>query len=235
MAQGICKDSVTPEDGLHKGHRERLRQRFLREGLSAFEDHNVLELLLFYTIPRRDTNPIAHELIRRFGTLENALEAPIEELKKVESVGENAALFLKLCHEVALRYAANRSVEMVGKPFNYKITGEYLLRRFERSDCEEVYAIFYDKSMIYTGETLLHRGKISSAAFSMRQLADAVSFYKASYLAIAHNHPGGLPIASSDDLNTSNAVKEFLAHMRVTLLEHYIIGSGRFCGTEHRE
>lgn len=235
MAEGIYKDTVSPEQQLHKGHRERLRQRFVREGLAAFEDHNVLELLLFYAIPRRDTNPIAHELIRRFGSLEQVLEAPLEELVKVDGVGETAANLIKLCYETGLRTAKNRPGEMNGRSFHYKITGEYLLRRFEKNSAEEVYGLFYDKSMVYTGETLLHRGRISSASFSLRQLAEAVSFYKASYVVIAHNHPQGRPIASSDDLNTSRAVKEFLAHMRVTLLEHYVLGNGHYCGTEHRQ
>ena len=183
MAEGICNEAVSKGE-THKGHRERLRHRFFREGLSSFEDHNALELLLFYAIPRKDTNPIAHELIRRFGTLENVLEAPVEELERVESIGESAALFLKLCHSVALRYCANRGTELAGTAFDYKLTGDYLLRRFEKSDREEVYVIFYDRDMIYSGETLLHQGSISSASFSLRDLADAVSFYKASFVAV---------------------------------------------------
>lgn len=234
MAEGICNEAVSKGE-THKGHRERLRHRFFREGLSSFEDHNALELLLFYAIPRKDTNPIAHELIRRFGTLENVLEAPVEELERVESIGESAALFLKLCHSVALRYCANRGTELAGTAFDYKLTGDYLLRRFEKSDREEVYVIFYDRDMIYSGETLLHQGSISSASFSLRDLADAVSFYKASFVAVAHNHPDGVPIASSDDLNASDMIRQFLAHMRVTLLEHYIIAADRYTGTEQRK
>ena len=82
--------------GIHDGHRANVRRRFLQAGLDAFADHEALELLLFYAIPRRDTNPIAHALIDRYGSLEAVLNAPVEDLKKVEGIGENAAVLLRL-------------------------------------------------------------------------------------------------------------------------------------------
>ena len=91
---------------IHEGHRQRLKQRFLEEGLDKFTDIQVLELLLFYCIPRKDTNPIAHALLAHFGSLSQVLEAPVEELRKVEGVGESAALFLHLTTEVSRFYLA---------------------------------------------------------------------------------------------------------------------------------
>ena len=80
--------------GIHDGHREKVRARFLAAGLDAFADHEALELLLYYAIPRRDTNPIAHALMERYGSLSAVLEAPVEDLRKVEGVGESAAVLL---------------------------------------------------------------------------------------------------------------------------------------------
>ena len=81
---------------VHDGHRQRLKERFCKEGLDNFDEHQVLELLLFYCIPRMDTNPIAHALLNRFGRLAQVLEAPVEELEKVPGIGHNAAVFLSL-------------------------------------------------------------------------------------------------------------------------------------------
>ena len=89
---------------MHDGHRERLRERFLREGLDSFEDHNILELLLFYVIPRKDTNELAHLLLDRFGSLSAVLEAPYEELKTVPGIGELSASLLCLIPEISRKY-----------------------------------------------------------------------------------------------------------------------------------
>lgn len=232
MAEGLCGQAV--KENVHKGHRERLRRRFLAESIASFEDHNILELLLFYAVPRRDTNPIAHDLICRFGSLEGVLEASPEQLEQADYLGENAAALIKLVHQMGLRYAASMQSTLTGRIFEYKETGEYLVRRFAYCREEEVYAIFYDKAMVYTGECVLHHGSIASASFTLRKVADALSRYEASYISIAHNHPGGVPIASSDDLNVSHQLKEFLAQIRVSLLEHYVIAGEHFTGTEHR-
>ena len=101
---------------IHEGHRQRLKQRFLEEGLDKFTDIQVLELLLFYCIPRKDTNPIAHALLAHFGSLSQVLEAPVEELRKVEGVGESAALFLHLTTEVIRFYLVDRSTRVTILP-----------------------------------------------------------------------------------------------------------------------
>lgn len=233
MAEGLCGEPLEKKNP-HQGHRERLKKRFLAESLSSFEDHNALELLLFYVLPRRDTNPIAHDLVGRFGSLERVLEASKEELAQVDYLSESGIALLKLVHQVGLRYADSLTSSLKGKVFEYKETGEYLVRRFAFRREEEVYAIFYDKGMVYLGECVLHKGCVNSASFGLRKVADALSQYGASYLSLAHNHPGGVPIASSDDLNVSHQLKEFLAQIRVTLLEHYVVAGEHYTGTEHR-
>ena len=92
----------------HEGHRERLKERFLNEGLLGFHDHNILELLLFYVIPRKDTNEIAHELLREFGSLSAVFDADIELLKQVPGIGDNAATFIKLIPQLARAYMMDK-------------------------------------------------------------------------------------------------------------------------------
>ena len=100
--------------GIHDGHREKMRKRFLSGGLEHFADHEALELLLFYAIPRRDVNPIAHELMNRYGSLSAVLAAPVEDLQKVDGIGESAAILLKLvphlCHKARLADAGKQEI-----------------------------------------------------------------------------------------------------------------------------
>jgi len=219
--------------GIHKGHRERLRRRFLNEGLSSFEAHNILELLLFYCIPQRDTNPLAHQLIQRFGSVSGVLEADVEQLKEIEYIGENAAILLRLVGEICQSYESTRAIKTIEKRYELYKTGTYMVKHFENKQVEEVFFIFYDGEMNYVGERTLHYGDVNSASFSLRMLADAVCAHRAAYVIMAHNHPSGIPIASSDDLNTTNEIREFLLKMRVQLVEHYIVAGDRFTTTEH--
>lgn len=218
------------DENPHKGHRERLRNRFLSEGLRSFEPHNALELLLFYAIPQKDTNPLAHRLIRRFGGLSGVFAAPAEELMKVEGVGECAAALIKLIPELNRSIEKDKSASRPGSRFDYRQTGEYLNRLFADKDREEVRAVFYDQMLNCLGDTVLHTGNINSASFSLRKLSDAIGAYGASYLVLAHNHPGGVPIPSGEDLDTTREVKKFLAPLRVTLLEHYVVAGDRWQG-----
>ena len=123
---------------IHKDHRQRVRERYLKEGLDGFSEVQVLELLLFYVIPRQDTNPIAHRLIDRFGSLYQVLEAPVEELEKVEGIGPNAALLLSLITAVARVYAVNRT-EKQKILRTIEDCGEYLKSFFIGRRSEMVY------------------------------------------------------------------------------------------------
>ncbi len=211
----------------HAGHREKLKRRFMREGLDHFEDHNILELILFFAIPRKDTNEIAHALLDRFGTFSRVLEADIRELCQVEGVGEHAAHLIKTYPAVAKRYFKDRF--RPGKRLcDYASMGQDLVYHFAGLEKEQVYAIFYDNSLCFCGAEVIHEGDLNSVGFSFRKLCDAAVHHKASYLVLAHNHPRGLPIASSDDLNTTNMLKNFLLQMNVILIDHFVVGESHF-------
>ena len=94
---------------LHEGHRQRLKERFIKNGLSDFEDHNVLELLLFYSVPRSDTNELGHKLLKKFGSLSNVFDAPVDELCKVEGIGLHSATLIKLIPELCNLYYVVKS------------------------------------------------------------------------------------------------------------------------------
>ena len=128
---------------IHDGHRQRLKNRFIEEGLDHFEEHQVLELLLFYCIPRVDTNPIAHALLDHFGSLAQVLEAPVEELEKVPGIGRNAAVFLSLVTAAGRYYQINAASHHVILN-TVRECGEYLLPRFYGRNREVVYMLCLD-------------------------------------------------------------------------------------------
>lgn len=211
----------------HAGHRAKLKKRFLRDGLDGFEDHNILEFLLFFAIPRKDTNEIAHALMARFGTLSKVLEASVEELCEVSGIGENAAVLLKTFPAVAKRYYVDRFRPGVLLP-EYDQMGQDLVYHFAGLEREQVYVMFYDNSLSYCGSEVIHEGDINSVGFSLRKVCDAAVRHNAAYMILAHNHPHGLPLASSEDLGTTASLKDFLLKMNVILIDHFIIGESRF-------
>ena len=155
---------------LHDGHRQRKKQRFLQHGLDSFADHEVLELLLFYAIPRRDTNETAHRLLEHFGTLKGVLMASVEELQKVEGVGENAAILLHLLQAVSyrtLRAAGDdtilNSVDSAGAYFQKLLHGE---RR------EVLYQVCLDAKGKVLSHKRLSSGTVSMAPVNVREVVE---------------------------------------------------------------
>ena len=143
---------------IHDGHRQRLKQRFLEEGLESFTDIQVLELLLFFSVPRQDTNPIAHALLDHFGSLYQVLEAPVEELRKVKGVGEQSALLLSLMNDVARYYQVDRTMREKILP-TVQACGEYLLPFFYGCRNEVMYVLCLDaKGKILTCRQLFEGG-----------------------------------------------------------------------------
>lgn len=217
----------TEKKNPHAGHREKLKRRFQREGLDHFEDHNILELVLFFAIPRKDTNEIAHALLSRFGSFSKVLEASIEELCQVDGIGENAAHLLKTYPAVAKRYYKDRFRPGKSLP-EYEQMGQDLVYHFAGMKNEEVYALFFDNALCFCGEAVIHEGDLNSVGFSYRKLCDIAVRHDASYLVLAHNHPRGLPIASSDDLDSTERLKHFLLQINLVLIDHFIVGESRF-------
>ncbi|MBQ9545205.1 MAG: RadC family protein [Clostridia bacterium] len=235
MAENPSRNASKEDENIHKGHRERLKRRFRMTGIETFEDHNIPELLLFFAIPLRDTNPTAHKLISKFGSLNGALEAPFEELTRVEGVGDNAATLLRLVGQISGICAARKPGLSIDRRYDFERIGSYLKNILADSEREQVYAMFFDHRMECLGEMTLHSGNINGAFFAYRKLADALSVYAADFVVLAHNHPGGVHIPSNDDLDTHAQIKKFLADLRVGLIEHYIIAPSGFSGLEHRQ
>ena len=213
--------------GIHDGHREKMRQRFLKSGLDAFADHEALELLLYYAIPRRDTNPIAHALMERYGSLSAVLAAPVEDLKKVEGVGESAAILLKLAPQL-YRKAKMSDAEQETILSSVERVGAYLLERFAGEKNEVVYQLCLDRKGKLLACKKLGEGGVTSADLDIRRLVENALLTGASSVVLAHNHPSGVALPSRDDYAATDRAKTALAVVGVALTDHIIVADGDF-------
>ena len=214
--------------GIHDGHREKMRERFLRGGLDSFADHEALELLLYYAIPRQDTNPIAHALMDRYGSLSAVMAAPIEDLQKVKGVGESAAILLKLvprlCHKARLADAQRQ--ELI---FNdVRRTGAYLLERFAGEKNEVLYQLCLDRKGKLLVCKRLGEGGISSAPLDVRKLVENAILNSASAVILAHNHPSGIAQPSQEDFVATEQAKNALDTIGVRLVDHIVVADRDF-------
>ena len=205
-----------------------MKERFLREGIEHFEPHNVLELLLFYSIPQKDTNETAHKLIERFGSLSAVFDAPFSELIKIEGVKEHSATLIKLIPELAKRYVSETgsfsgtflpTVDDVGKYFKSKYIGVTK---------ETVYLLLMDNKYKVLDCLKIHEGSVNSSAITMRKLIEAAIETKASFAVLAHNHPGGIALPSSDDIFTTQETARAFTLIGVNFLAHILVAGDKY-------
>lgn len=213
--------------GVHDGHRERMKSRFVEAGLDGFNDHNVLEMLLFYAVPRKDTNELAHNLLRRFGSISAVFEASHDELKTVDGIGENAATLIKLVPEVSRRYLMSKNLptKVIRKPED---AGAYFVAKFMFEVNEIAYALLLDASNGIISCRQLSRGVVNATEISIRNLVEAALKSNAVSVIIAHNHPGAIPLPSKEDEYTTHRLKEALALVDIKLLDHIIVSGKEF-------
>ena len=213
--------------GVHDGHREKMRARFLSGALEGFAPHEALELLLYYAIPRRDTNPIAHTLMERYGSLSAVLSAPVEDLKKVEGIGENAAILLALAGPLT-RMAALQDAARETVLNSSARAGKYLLTLFRGKKREMVYQLCLDQKGKLLACKALGEGGATSAAVDIRQVVENAILTSASAVILSHNHPSGIALPSPDDYAVTDRAKAALSTIGVKLADHIIVADGDF-------
>ena len=207
--------------GLHDGHRQRLIQRFLEEDLDNFEPHNVLELLLFYAIPRKDTNELAHVLMDTFGSLKGVFDAPYEELIKVTGIGPNTAALLKLVPSLTRTYYSSDARSVILD--TSEKSGEYFLPYYIGQTEEVVRLACLDAGGKVISNQILHRGSANAAEVNIRKIVNIALRDSAMGVIMAHNHPGGLPLPSEEDVATTKSIREALMPMGILLMDHIIV------------
>lgn len=207
----------------HAGHRQRVKERFLSEGLDNFSPHNILELVLFYTNKRKDTNVIAHKLIDRFGSFAKVLDAPFEVLCEVPEVGRETATLLKMIPELSKMYLISKN-EMNKMILDRESAISTLSPLFIGKDKECLAAAFLGG----TGEVLtcriLSEGDNNTVVMDVSRILYEVTANHADAIVIAHNHPNGYAVPSVDDIEITDNLANLLREMRVGLCDHLIFG-----------
>ena len=212
---------------IHSGHRDRLKKRFLQQGLDGFTDIQALELLLFYSVPRQDTNPIAHNLLNRFGSLSQVLEAPAEELVKVDGIGEHSAALLRLINEMGRYYLVDRAQRERILP-TIEDCARYLQPCFYGRAMETVFLLCLDAKCKVLCCREVGEGSINSAGISIRRIVETALREGASTVVLAHNHPSGIAIPSPEDIQTTRRVAAALQSVEVALADHIVVADGDY-------
>ena len=216
----------------HAKHRERMRERVLKNGFDTLMDHEKLEYLLFYTIPRENTNPIGHRLMERFGSFSAVLNANVSELCKVDGVGEKSAVFLHLIPQVAECYASDKTLH--GSVLSDSgALGEYLVGRFVGSTVEKMLLLCLNNKYELICEHEISRGNVNRTALDARKILEIALANNASCVVLAHNHPAGVCIPSSADIENTKRLFDLLAAVDIRLVEHYVIADDKYMPILH--
>ncbi|HCA04500.1 MAG TPA: hypothetical protein DEO32_01240 [Ruminococcaceae bacterium] len=205
----------------HEGRRQRQKNKFLNHGFDAFEQHEVLEVLLYYAIPRRDTNPMAHRLLERYGNFGRVCDAPADELERDFGLSKNAVTLLKMQPQLARIYAESKINDT--NFIESETLGDLFQTKFIGRTAEAVAMLLGDARGRIIFFDIIAEGSISSTEMPIRRMVDLAIRHNAKTAFIAHNHPSGSLLPSKQDLDTTMTICDTLFNVGVRLLDHYII------------
>lgn len=211
------------KDGnIHAGHRERVKARFLEKGVGAFARHELVEFLLFFGIPRKDTNELAHRLLNHFGSLSALMSASYEELVSIPGMTHNAAVLIRLFNGLETecqreRFSTERLLNTREK------LRDFILPLFLGAETEQVRLVCTDNNGRVLACGLLSEGSANAAEISTRQALQLALRCNATNAVLAHNHPGGQPTPSREDMEATAALAKALSIAGVKLVDHLIV------------
>jgi len=211
------------ESDLHQGRRKRVRQRFVEEGLNAFADHEVLELLLFYAIPRGDTNKLAHRLMCHFGRLSAVFDAQLSDLQQVPGIGHQTAVLLHSMPAVLRRYHSDRVQRDAPILNSAQAVSDYLHPLMAGRTREVFYVLCLDSRLRVKFPAQISEGTVKDAYVHPRAVVEAALAHHASAVVLAHNHPSGHLQPSRADHNLTKQLVQALAGIDINVLDHVII------------
>ncbi len=212
---------------MHDNHRQRMIERCQRTGFDSFADHEILEMLLYFSKPRCDTNETAHLLLERFGRIDNVFEATPEELMQIDGIGQRSAVLMHLIRESARRYT--KAVMQNRKRFSHiREVAEYAHACFVGATTEQLYLFLFNNGMEMIDSILLTTGAINSAEIPSRMMIEKAILKKAACAVLAHNHPHGMAVPSESDIQLTYHAAEVLGLINIPLLEHLVFAENRY-------
>ena len=212
----------------HAGHRSRLREAFQRNGIEGMADHQVLELLLTYALPRVDVNPLAHRLLDRFGSLERVLSARPDQLQQVRGIGEAAAVFLSLLGEVNRRVLLQRFTDPGKRPVlaTPSALGGYMLALSLHDRYETLRLVCLNKKYELIYEGIISSGSLTEVLADPRSILETALVHKACFIALGHNHPSGDVTPSREDEAAALRIKAAAEAVGIGVADQFILGRG---------
>lgn len=211
---------------MHEGHRERMREKLLNTGLDGFHDHEVLEYLLFHSIPQKNTNDIAHSLMDKYGSLNDVLNQSYDELLDNKGVGKASALLLSVIPMLARRYFKD-SMGKRPQLNTVELSGQYVRALLWGLTHEHFYMICLDNRCRVLRDVLVSAGTVSEASIYPRTVVENSLRYKASFVLLAHNHPSGGAQPSRQDIEATQAVLQALRPVGIDLIDHLIVAGDK--------
>lgn len=212
---------------MHEGHRGRMKEKYLLDGIDKFHEHEILELMLYYAIPRKNTNDIAHSLIKKFGSLASVFDAPINLLKEVNGVGESAAILIKLIPDLTRAYMNSKTYKSKDS-LTIKAACDKLAVQFLGRTEEVVGLMLLDAKNKPLYCDVINKGTVNSVDLYARKIIELAVMYNASAGIIAHNHPSGLAIPSKEDLISTEKLELIFRNMGIKFIDHIIVADGDY-------
>lgn len=210
----------------NSGHKSRLRNRFVNEGLENFEPHEVLEVMLYKSFPYKDTNGLAHKLIDRFGSFAAVVEAPFAELEKVEGMGRNSAITLSMWREF-FRYYERSKKFVPGKIYSPESLGELATAMLKASVSEELHVVCLDVQNRLLGSVKISQNSPTFVAATVREIIERSFRFNSAAIAMFHSHPTGLPEPSNEDVRFTANLLASCRQMGILLIDHIIVADDR--------
>lgn len=212
---------MAEKENIHKGHRQRMMKKFLEYGIGCFEEHEVLEILLYSCYTRRNTNDIAHELINTFGSLRGVLNADHSELCRVPNVGHNAAATICFLRQLSQMIADNDMRGTVLK--NSEDMRQFCYKLLGGCNVEVAHALFLDEAYAFVDDVVISRGSHNMVGFDLKRIVSKAMELQCTKVILAHNHPQGISIASAADVASTRRVANALNNLGIDLLDHIIL------------
>ncbi|HEV7325671.1 MAG TPA: DNA repair protein RadC [Bosea sp. (in: a-proteobacteria)] len=217
--------AAAPDDAAphHLGHRERLRQRFLDAGDGALPDYELLELLLFRSIPRRDVKPLAKQLIQHFGSFAEVIGAPVSRLQEVDGIGESVALDLKIV-EAALKRTMKGQIAKKPVLSSWSSVIDYCRLAMAFAEREQFRILFLDKKNALIADEVQQTGTVDHTPVYPREVMRRALELSATALILVHNHPSGDPTPSGADMRMTRELVDIAKPLGIAIHDHIIVG-----------
>jgi DNA repair protein RadC len=209
------------------GHRDRLRKKFLTAGFDNFADYEILELILSYVLPRKDVKVLSKEMIKKFGSLKQVIDAEQNDLKQVKNISDYSAGFLFFLKKFVSLYLS-LDIKEKERLLSPEKVRNYLVSTLSGEKIEKVYAIILNSGNRVTDCLEIERGTVNKSSLIPRKIAEIALKYKAVSIIIAHNHPGGTLNPSQNDIDVTNFIKKALESIDVSLLDHIIVSNNNY-------